>query len=50
MGGETTQIVGMGDLARYRTSRFSAYKDSRPDRSAVFDAANEVGAKFIERL
>ena len=53
MGEETTQIVGVGDLARYRTSRFSAVStnsDSRPDRSALAGVMKELNAKFIERL
>ena len=51
MGKETTQIVGVGDLARYRTSRFSAVStssDSKPDRFVLADVAKEVNAKFIK--
>lgn len=56
MGEKTTQIVGVWDLARYRTSRFSAEyaasanSDSRPDRSALAGVAKVLNAKFIERL
>ncbi|MBC7404119.1 MAG: hypothetical protein H7252_00290 [Cytophaga sp.] len=54
MGEETTQIVRGGwDLARYRTSRFSAdsaSSDSRPDRSALAGKTKEFNAKFIQRL
>ena len=56
MGEKTTQIVGVWDLARYRTSRFSAANadsansDSRPDRSALAGVAKELNAKFIGRL
>ncbi len=56
MGEKTTQIVGVWDLARYRTSRFSAANadsDSRPDRSAlagIADTLKELNAEFIERL
>lgn len=56
MGEKTTQIVGVWDLARYRTSRFSAANaasassDSRPDRPAIAGVTKELNAKFIERL
>lgn len=53
MGEETTQFVGVWDLARYRTSRFSAAgasSDSRPDRSALAGVTKEFNAEFIERL
>ena len=59
MGEKTTQIVGDWDLARYRTSRFSAAStvsaasansDGRPDRSALAGVTKVVNAKFIERL
>jgi hypothetical protein len=53
MGEKTTQIVGVWDLARYRTSRFSAANagsDSRPDRPALAEVLKELNAKFIERL
>jgi hypothetical protein len=51
MGEKTTQIVGIWDLARYRTSRFSAAyanSDSRPDRPALAGVTKELNAKFIE--
>ncbi len=54
MGEKTIQIVGVWDLARYRTSRFSAANaasassNSRPDRSALAGVTKESNAKFIE--
>jgi hypothetical protein len=48
--GETTQIVGVWDLARYRTSRFSANSDSRPGRPAFADVTKGIDANFIQRL